>query len=296
MQVLIGNGDKVRRGDVLVRLDDTAIKEALLSAQEAVRTADLSLEQAERQLKRLKTLETAGMVTAQQMEDAEVKRNSARSELLAAKSREAQAKQQLSRTISRAPFDGVVSERKVSPGDTAQVGKELLKLIDTKSLRFEGMVAAESINQIKIGQAVEFKVNGYAQRVFKGEVQRIHPVASSSTRQVAVMVSLGQGQQPSLTGLYAEGRVLSQAQVVSVMPASALKREGDQAFAWCVKDEVLHKMAVTLGRLDQAGSAQEIVSGLSLGDTCIRYPTAELSEGQTIARQSPNPVKAKAKP
>lgn len=296
VQVLIGNGDKVRRGDVLVRLDDTAIKEALLSAQEAVRTAELSLEQAERQLKRLKTLETAGMVTAQQMEDAEVKRNSARSELLAAKSREAQAKQQLSRTISRAPFDGVVSERKVSPGDTAQVGKELLKLIDTKSLRFEGMVAAESINQIKIGQAVEFKVNGYAQRVFQGEVQRIHPVASSSTRQVAVMVSLGQGQQPSLTGLYAEGRVLSQAQVVSVMPASALKREGDQAFAWCIKDEVLHKMAVTLGRLDQAGSAQEIVSGLSLGDTCIRYPTAELSEGQTIARESPMPMKAKAKP
>ena len=64
----------------------------------------------------------------------------------------------MQRTLARAPFDGVVSERRVSAGDTAQVGKELLKVIDPASLRFEGLVSAERIGQVKVGQAVQLRI------------------------------------------------------------------------------------------------------------------------------------------
>ena len=67
------------------------------------------------------------------------------------------ARQQLERTEVRAPFDGIVSDRKVSAGDTAQVGKELLKVIDPTSLRFEGLVSADSIGEVKAGQHVWFR-------------------------------------------------------------------------------------------------------------------------------------------
>jgi RND family efflux transporter MFP subunit len=119
LQVLKENGDVVRRGDLLVRLDDTSIRDSLGSAEEAARASAQSFDQAERQFQRLKTLQAQGMSSMQAMEDAEIRRNNAQSDLVAAKARAATARQQLTRTEVRAPFDGVVSDRKVSAGDTA---------------------------------------------------------------------------------------------------------------------------------------------------------------------------------
>src|SRR6185312_2359048 len=129
LQVLKENGDSVRRGDLLVRLDDTAIRDTLTAAEAAERAAEQALEQGERQFQRMSTLRQSGVVTIEQLEDAETKRNTEQSDLEAARTRVVTARQQLDRTQVRAPFAGIVSERKVSAGDTAQLGKELLKVI-----------------------------------------------------------------------------------------------------------------------------------------------------------------------
>ena len=200
MQVLKENGDHVRRGDVLVRLDDTAIRDSLASADEATRAANQAFDQAQRQLQRLQTLRGSGMASAQQLEDAEIRRNSAQSDLAAAKTRSAQAAQQLQRTLARAPFDGIVSERKVSAGDTAQIGKELLKVIDPASMRFEGLVSADRIGDVRVGQTVSFRVNGYGEQEFVGKVMRRNPAANATTRQVEGLGSLAGGKQPGLSG------------------------------------------------------------------------------------------------
>jgi multidrug efflux pump subunit AcrA (membrane-fusion protein) len=89
----------------------------------------------------------------------------------------------------RAPFDGVVSDRKVSAGDTAAVGKELVKVIDPNSLRFEGLVSADSIGQVKAGQHVWFKVHGFSSDEFTGVIMRVNPAANITTRQVEVLVA-----------------------------------------------------------------------------------------------------------
>ncbi len=172
------------------------------SAEDAERTSAQSLEQSERQLQRLKTLRESGMATIQQLEDTEIRRNNAQSDLSAARTRAAQARQQLERTLARAPFDGVVSERRVSAGDTAQVGKELLKVIDPASMRFEGLVSADAIGDLKVGQRVNFRVNGYGTQEFAGSVKRINPSANANTRQVEVLVEFAKGRQPQLGGLY----------------------------------------------------------------------------------------------
>lgn len=281
-------GEAVRKGQPLVRLDDTAIKDAMLSSGEAVRAAELALQQSERQLQRLKVLQASGMVTSQQMEEAELRRQAGNSELLAARSRQAQAEQQLGRTTSAAPFDGVVSGLKVSVGDTVQVGRELLKLIDPQSLQFEGSVSSDAITQVKPGMSVSFRVNGYPDKVFKGVVSQIHPVASA-LRQVAVVVSFASDQKPALSGLYAEGQVESVAQKVLVMPPGSLTKEGDLYFAWCVQGDSLKKTAVTVGRVDPLGALQEVVSGVQLGQSCLRFPNAGLRDGQKVSRQGPAP-------
>ena len=287
MQVLKENGDTVRRGDLLVRMDDTSIRDALASAEAASRAAALSKEQAERQLERMKTLRTSGMVSAQALDDAEGKRNSSSSDLEAAKARVVQARQQLTRTEVRAPFDGVVTDRKVSPGDTATLGKELLKVIDPASMRFEGLVSADSVGDVKVGQTTHFRVNGYGDQEFTGKVRRMNPAANATTRQVEVLVDFVGDTQPKLAGLYAEGRLEIESHTGLTVPASAVVRDGDKAQAWKVAGNKLQKVTLAIADKDQRSGDYVLKSGLAEGDQVIRYPSAMLKEGQTVQAAGP---------
>lgn len=296
LQVLRENGDVVRRGDLLVRLDDTAIRDGLASAESAARAASQAYEQAERQFQRMTTLRASGMASAQQLEDAEVRRNNAQSELESAKTRVVQARQFLQRTEVRAPFDGVVSDRKVSAGDTAQVGKELVKVIDPASMRFEGLVSADNVGSVSPGQAVTFRVNGYPDQVFTGKVRRMNPAANATTRQVEVLVDFTGRTQPRLAGLYAEGHVETSSADGITLPATALVRDGDKASAWRVKDGKLQKVALAVGERDPRTGDWVLKDGLAEGDQVIRHPNALLKDGQLVqAANPPAPTKAAAK-
>jgi len=276
------NGDPVRKGDLLVRLDDTSIRDSLVSAQEAERAAAQALDQAERQLQRLKTLRESGMASAQQLEDTEIRRNSLQSELAAARARVVQARQQLQRTEVRAPFDGIVSDRKASAGDTAQVGKELLKVIDPRSLRFEGFISSDAIQSVVAGQKVSFRVNGYGTREFLGKIRRVSPTAHPTTRQVEVLVDI-EGEAPArLAGLYAEGRVDAAGAPALLIPASAIQREGDRAWAWKVNDRKLQKVALTLGERDPRRGDWVVRAGVAEGDRLLRHPIGTLKDGQAV--------------
>ncbi len=282
LQVLKENGEAVRKGDLLVRLDDTAIRDSLASAEEAARASAQSFEQAERQLQRQKTLQAQGMTSMQGLEDAEMRRNNAQSDLVAAKARVVTARQQLQRTEVRAPFDGVVSDRKVSPGDTAQLGKELLKVIDPRSLRFEGLVSADKLAELRLGQGVHFRVNGHGNTQFRGKIKRIDVAANATTRQVEVLVELGEGEKPQAAGLYAEGNVEARATEALMLEDAAIVRAGDQAHAWRVKEGKLSKVTLKLGERDTRTGQIAVLGGLSKGDSVLRKPSATLKDGQPV--------------
>ena len=282
MQVLKENGEAVKRGDLLVRLDDTSIRDSLSSAQEAGRAAQQTLEQAGRQFERMKTLRAQGMVSTQSQEDAEIKRNNAQSDLAAANARTVQARQQLQRTEVRAPFDGIVSERKVSNGDTAQIGKELIKVIDPASMRFEGFVSADRIGVVKIGQDVHFFINGYPGRDFVGRVKRVDPSANSVTRQVVVLVDFVNDQRPRVAGLYAEGRIDAASAPALMLPESALVQVGDKSYTWRVKGRTLNKVTLQLGQRDERSGQWEVLQGLAVGDTVMRTPGANFKDGGAV--------------
>lgn len=282
LQVLKENGDTVRHGDLLVRLDDTAIRDSLSSAEASTRAADQAFVQAERQFQRMTTLRGSGMASAQALDDAEVRRNNAQSDLAAAKTRAVQARQQLTRTEARAPFDGIVSDRKVSAGDTAQIGKELVKVIDPESMRLEGLVSADRIGDVKAGQPVSFRVNGYGEQQFVGKVRRVNPSANATTRQVEVLVDFVGTKQPKLAGLYAEGQIEASSSSSLTIPASALVREGDKSLAWRLNGNALQKVALVIGVRDVRTGDFAVSSGLADGDKLIRNPTSALKDGQKI--------------
>lgn len=283
LNVLRENGDPVKKGQLLVQLDDTAIRDTLSSAQTAAEAASQAFDQAQRQYERMVKLREGGLVSAQQLEDAEVRRNATQSDREAAKSRLVAAQQQQARTMVRAPFDGIVSDRRVSGGDTAQVGKELMKVIDPASLRFEGFISADSIGAVHPGQAVSFRVHGFEDKEFRGTIARVNPAANATTRQVEVLVNFAPGQQPpGVAGLYAEGRVEVAQRQGLTMPAGAIARDGDTAFAWKVAGGKLHKTVLELGDRDPRTGEYIVESGLVAGDAVLRYPSSTLHDQQPV--------------
>jgi len=294
LQVLKENGDAVRRGDVLVRLDQTAIRDNLNSAEDNARNATQSLDQAERNLQRLKTLRASGMTSLQALDDAEVRRNGAQSELSASNARVVMARQQLERTIVRAPFDGVVSDRKVSAGDTASIGKELLKVIDPTSMRFAGRVSADKISVVTVGQAVSFRINGYAGQEFRGKVTRVDPSANDVTRQVEILVSFNDSKQPQVAGLYAEGTIEASNTKAVTLPESVVIKAGDKSSVWRIKGNALNQVELALGARDPRTGNYEVRSGLAEGDIIVRNPSSSFKEGQVAELASAKPPAAAA--
>lgn len=282
LQVLKENGDVVKHGDILVKLDETSIRDNLASAEDNARNAASALDQADRSLQRLKTLRASGMTSMQAMDDAEVRRNSAQSELSASKARAVVARQQLQRTVVRAPFDGVVSERKVSAGDTASIGKELVKVIDPTSMRFAGRVSADKIAMVKTGQAVSFRINGYGGQEFRGKVSRVDPAANDVTRQVEVLVTFADTNQPRVSGLYAEGNIEAATVSALMLPEAAVVKSGDKSYAWKIAGKTLSKVDLQIGKRDQRTGNYEVRSGLSAGDIIMRNPSSNFKDGQSI--------------
>ena len=286
LRVLKENGDTVKKGDLLVQLDDTALRDTLASAEAANRAAAQAYEQSQRQLERMKTLRGSGMTSAAALEEAEIRRNTTQSEVEAAKARVVLARQQMQRTEVRAPFDGIVSERKVSAGDTAQIGKELLKVIDPRSMRFEALVSADNVGAVQGGQAVRFRVNGYGDKEFAGKIRRVNPAANPTTRQVEVLVDFV-GEQPKLAGLYAEGRIETATHTSLTLPASAVLTEGDRASAFRVKDNKIQKVPLAVAERDVRTGDYVLKGGLAEGDQVIRHPGSGVRDGQPVQAAGP---------
>jgi RND family efflux transporter MFP subunit len=283
LQVLKENGDPVHKGDVLVKLDETSIRDSLMSAQEAVRASSQALDQSTRSLERMRTLKASGMTSQQALDDAEVRRNNAQSDLSAARAREVSARQMLARTVVRAPFDGIVSDRKVSNGDTASIGKELVKVIDPSSMRFEGQVSADRISQVKVGEQVAFRINGYGEQTFTGVVKRVDPAANDVTRQVQVLVSFAEtSAKPRVAGLYAEGRIDAESSEALMLPETALIRDGDKTYAWRLNGKAIAKADLVMGARDQRTGNWEVKRGLKPGDAVLRAPNSSLKDGQPV--------------
>jgi RND family efflux transporter MFP subunit len=289
------NGELVRKGDLLVSLDSSVLRDNLNSAEESMRAAAQSLDGAERQYQRIKSLQAQGMVSLQGLEESENKRNSAQSEFVASKARVAAAKQQLDRTEVRAPFQGVVSARKASAGDTAQIGKELIQVIDPSSMRFEGQVSADQMSSLKVGQRVNFRINGVAQSGdqlgSRGTIKRIDGAANPVTRQVSVIVEIAGKDRPPVVGLFAEGVIETSTKSALMVSESSLRREGDKVFAWVLDGNKIVKRHVLLGDRDTRLGEWVVSSGLVAGEKILRNTSSSLKDGQPFTLRADTAAK-----
>ena len=282
VQTYVEQGQSVKRGQALVHIDDTAIRDALLSTQSAGRSAKLVLDNATRDAEREQRLETAGAVAPRDVEAAQRTLASAQAGMADAQSRLAAARQQLDKATFRAPFDGLVSERPVNAGDVVQPGTAIVTVVNPASMRLEGSVPAEQLSMLKTGTPVLFTVNGYGSQTFTGRIDRINPTADPATRQVRVYVTIPNEKSTLVGGLFADGHVATESRQGIMVPTSSVDERGISPIVLRIKNGTVESVPVQLGIRDNASEQVELRAGVSAGDTLLTNAAQGLAPGTKV--------------
>jgi RND family efflux transporter MFP subunit len=274
-------GQSVRKGALLGRIEATAIDDARRSAASAVTSAENQLAVARREAERTEQLVQAGALAARDLDLAKANVTTAEAQLADARARLVAAQEQAGDAVLRAPIDGIVSDRAVNAGDVVSPGTALFTIIDPRSMRLEASVPSEELRALRVGATVQFSVRGYEQP-FEGRIERISPQADPVTRQVPIFVAIPNVGGRLVAGLFAEGRVVSAAAKGLIVPQNALNTSGEAPWVLRVAGGKAEKVAVTIGLRDPRTERVEIKAGLNEGDIVLRGAAQGITPGTPV--------------
>ena len=284
LQVTASEGQSVRRGALLARIEDQAVKDTHASALTAVRSAEQTLQIAEREAVRTESLVRGGALAERELDTARNAVAAAQAQLADARSRVASAAKQLEHLVVRAPIDGVVAARAANAGDVVSPGTELYRIIDPRSMRLEASVPSESLSMIKVGLPVQFQVRGYPGQTFDGRIERVSPAADPVTRQVSIFVTIPNAAGRLVAGLFAEGRVAQQSRRALVLPLAAVNIDNaKQPWVLRVRDGKAERVPVTVGLRDEETERVELTGGVQEGDRVLVGPAQAITPGTPLA-------------
>lgn len=285
-QVAVEEGQAVRVGTLLGRIEARTLEDARQSAASSVRSAENQLAVAERELERAEKLVSAGAVAARELDIARNNVTGAEAQVADAKSRLVAANKQLADAVIRSPINGVVSRRSINHGDVVAPGSELFVVIDPSSMRLEASVPSESLSQLKVGFTVDFEVRGYDQR-FQGRVERIAPSADAGTRQVPIYVAIPNTGGRLVAGLYAEGRVVSQSAEGLIVPLNSVNKNDAMPWVLRVAGGKTERVDVRLGLTDPRTESAQVVAGLNEGEVLLRGASQGITPGTPVTVSVP---------
>ena len=288
VQVYAEKGQAVPSGAVLARIEDSALREGMISARSGVRSAEQASQAARRNAERAARLAEAGAISERDLEAARVTATSAEAQLADAAARLVLAEKQLSHTQIRAPFSGIVADRPISAGDVVSPGTALFTVVDPRSMKLEAAVPAAQIGALRIGSPVQFAVQGYGTRLFTGRVARINPAADPVTRQVSAYITIPNSSGSLVAGLYAEGRVGSDRRGALVVPFNAVDMTGSGPTVVRLKLGKVERVGVQVGARDEQNERIEVVAGVMAGDTLLVGAAQGISNGTTVRVQRPD--------
>lgn len=287
VQVFHDPGTRVSAGTSLAKIDDRAINDAYLSARSGLTAAQTAADIAKRDLERSEKLVAAGAIADRELENARRGDLSARTMLDDARARLASAQKALDATNVLAPYDGIVSERFVNPGDVVTPGAPLMSVVEPATMRLEAAVPAEQLSEVRVGAPVRFSVTGYPGRTFEGRISSVNPSADPQTRQVRLFVRIPNSGNRLVAGLFAEGRVASESREALTVPELAVDLRGLSPVVLRLKNGRTEKVEVTLGARDEALERVEITGGIAAGDTLLVGPALGITPGTSLKITTP---------
>jgi RND family efflux transporter MFP subunit len=283
LDVAVKPGQSVKEGDVLIRFDPTQLQLQVDQAKSSLASAQAQRDLAQTTLNNTQTLVDRNVSPRSALDKAENDVTAAEANVAGMRTQLKAAETQLGYATIRAPMSGVVSERRVDPGDTVAAGSPLLTVVDLTELEVEVVIPASVIDSVSVGQTAELAVDGIDGRTFTATVDRISPLAVAATRTIPVYLSIENPDGLLKGGMFTSGEVVVDRKTGAIaLPLAAIRSDSEGTYVLAIENGVLARRAVTEGRAWNNGQTVEIATGVAAGDTIVTAPLPTLAAGTPV--------------
>ncbi|MBK9361160.1 MAG: efflux RND transporter periplasmic adaptor subunit [Rubrivivax sp.] len=285
-ELTVREGDSVRAGQLIGRLDATEFEWRLRQAEDQATAAQAQLEIAERTLANNRALVDQGFISRNALDTAVSSASGARASLQAARAAAEIARKAVRDTELRAPLAGLVSQRLVQPGERVGVDGRIVEIVDLSRLELEAAIPAEDVVALRVGQRARVQVDGLPAPI-EASVARINPGTQGSTR--AVTAYLAVTAAPGLRqGLFARGTIELDRRQALVVPVNAVRSDQSRPYVLVAADGRATPRVVGTGARGEVDfgtgreAAIEVLSGLAAGDLVLRGTVGALPAGTAL--------------
>ncbi|HPG00612.1 MAG TPA: efflux RND transporter periplasmic adaptor subunit [Kiritimatiellia bacterium] len=266
-KVLFESGETVKKGDLLVQLDDA-------EERAQVEEAKVSLDEQRRELKRVEALREKQMVSEQELD-------TRRSAAQAAEARLAAAQAQLQDREVRAPFAGLLGLRRISPGAFVNSGTAITTLDDLEMIKADFAVPETLLADIAIGQTIEAHSAAWLGQTFTGIVASIDSRVDPTTRAITIQAHIPNSDLKLRGGMLLTVNLISHVRDAVGIPEKALLAYAAKHYAFVLKpDGTVEKRELQLGERDIGWV--EIPEGLKEGETIVVEGLMDLKDGAAV--------------
>ncbi len=267
-QILFREGERVTKGQVLVKLDDS-VQQADFDRARA--NLILSKTKHERSI----DLRNKGFISSQALDEAEnnLKVAQADSELMSARS---------SKTAIRAPFSGTIGLRLISVGDYVKEGQDMVNLESLDPLKVDFRVPELAMSQVKDGQMLQITLDALPDKAYDGKVLAINPLIDANGRSIVIRAQVPNRDGRLRPGMFARVRLFTSGEKDTlVVPEESLFPVGEDKFVYKVVDGKAMRQKIEIGQRREG--KVEVVNGLSADDVIVTAGVIKLREGVAVS-------------
>lgn len=279
-------GDTVKAGQVIGRIDPTETQARVRQAQEQADSAKAQIDIAQRQYSNNKSLVEQGFISRTALDTSYNNLVSAESTHKAALAAVEVARKSLDDTFLRAPIAGQVAQRLAQPGERVAVDGRVVEIVDLSRLELEATLTAADSMQVRVGQPASLQIEGSARPV-AARVVRINPSAQAGSRSVLAYLAI-EDAGGLRQGLFAQGTLgTGQASALAV-PLSAVRTDKPSPYVQVVEDQRIAHKLVRLGTRGESGKESWVaVEGVQADAVVVMGHVGPLREGTAVKFTSP---------
>lgn len=285
-ELSVREGDTVKAGQVIARVDVTEYGARLRQAQEQADAARSQIDIAQRQWDNNKALVDQGFISKTALDTSLNNLNAAQANHKAALAAVEVARKSLDDTVLRAPISGVVAQRLAQPGERVAVDARIVEIVDLSRLELEATLSAGDSVAVRVGQQAVLRVEGN-DRPITARVVRINPSAQAGSRTVLAYLSI---EDPTglRQGLFAQGTLGTGSGRALAVPLSAVRTDKPAPYVQVVENNQVAHKAVELGLRGAADNEVMVaVTGLPPEAVVLKGSVGALREGTAVRFTQP---------
>lgn len=280
-EVLVSEGQYVKAGDPLVKLESVELANQLRTAADAVTKAQINYDLALTDYNRYQKLYNQGAVSQQQLDTAIAKLKIAQADLSSAVSSQSNAQQQYGYGVISAPVDGVVANVTAAVGQVVSPGAPLMVVQDINTVYAVVNIEQKDLALVKAGQKAEVIVDAYNGKVFNGTVELMNPEAGTGNRMFRTKVKINNPDNALKVGMFAKvALVIGEPTPILTVPQAAVIQKQGIYYVFTVENDKVVRRQVEIGAVN--GDTIEIKTGIKPGVQVVISNVNQLKDGDTV--------------